>query len=209
MKFPEASFCSFCGNDRQHTFLLIQSGQVAICESCTGTCGQIIIEHFTGQAKKMATIRFEDGPKPAVEQDPDRAGGLPVVAGTRLTLAQLLAELAEGHALKEIADDQNLSFEDLAAALRELAQPSSDPPGGTHRMANPEPCVGPAENPDDRLRTGQTGGTGRASTNRERAEALLKRIEPLFPLNYWEPNITATIEEALTEAEARGRSGAI
>lgn len=284
MKHPEASFCSFCGRDRKHASLLIQAGPVAICESCTGLCSQIVVEHFTGLKVQLKTIRFEDGPQAAAE----------------------------------------------APAQHEPNQDSSAPPGGQHRMANPEPCVGPAENPDERLLTDQTGGTGRAddapwealmrwardpssnhmnrcvgpnhnendprpiliaewtlrpedraegddgawavtgigssyseaardlcknlglivkpkltpeemttiaaevradyraakaeaqkigaeldewsrtrakgpSTNRQRAQELLQRIRPLFPIEYWEPNITSAFEEALNEAEARGQ----
>lgn len=254
MKYPEASFCSFCGRERHLTALLIQSGAVAICETCTGQCGQIVIERFTGVKEKLKTIRFEDGPE-AVESDPERMGGVPVVAGTRYTLAQLLAELAEGHSLIEVADDQGLSFEACAAALRELAQSSSAPPGGLHRTANPELCVGTAENPDHRLRTENPAGRGELAAevpqltpeeraeialevrarhaaavaeakrisaeldeysrlragrpnvgNKERAQELIRLILPLFPREYWEPRITAILEEALDEAEARGRT---
>lgn len=56
-----------------------------------------------------------------IEIDPERAGGKPVIAGTRVTLAQILAELAEGHTLDEIAQDYSLSRDILAAALNELA----------------------------------------------------------------------------------------
>lgn len=191
MKYPEASFCSFCTKDRQHTSLLIQSGPVAICESCAGMCAQIVIEHFTGLKEKLKTIRFDDGPK-AVESDPERMSGVPVVAGTRYTLAQLLAELAEGHSLIEVADDQGLSFEACAAALRELAQSSSAPPGGTHRMANPEPCVGTAENPDHRLRTELTGGTGRA-------DALTPEEQQAIALG-----VREDVQAAVAEARAIG-----
>lgn len=56
-----------------------------------------------------------------IEQDPDRAGGKPVLQGTRFTVAQLLAELAEGRTLDELAQDAGLDRQVMVGALRELA----------------------------------------------------------------------------------------
>lgn len=45
---------------------------------------------------------------PEIEIDPDRAGGKPVIKGTRYTVAQLLAEIAEGDSIDDIALDMDL-----------------------------------------------------------------------------------------------------
>ena len=58
----------------------------------------------------------------AIEVDPCRVGGVPVIAGTRFTVAQLLAELTEPDAtVQSIALDYDLPREKLDEALEELA----------------------------------------------------------------------------------------
>ena len=57
-----------------------------------------------------------------VELNPGRYGGQPCIAGSRLPLAQLLAELAEGdRTLNAIARDFDLNPLICRAALGELA----------------------------------------------------------------------------------------
>ena len=47
----------------------------------------------------------------SVEVDPEKRGGVPVLRGTRLTLAQLLAEIADGRHVVEIASDFEIDLE--------------------------------------------------------------------------------------------------
>jgi uncharacterized protein (DUF433 family) len=49
----------------------------------------------------------------SVEIDPEIRGGVPVLKGTRITVSQILAEVAEDSKLSEIADDFNLDFNNL------------------------------------------------------------------------------------------------
>lgn len=53
--------------------------------------------------------------------DPDRMGSKPCVKNTRLTVAQLLAELAEGRTISEIANTFELEVELMRGVLDELA----------------------------------------------------------------------------------------
>ena len=52
-----------------------------------------------------------------VEVDPDRLGGIPVLKGTRFSVAQVLAELAEGRSVQEVADDFDLNHEHVSNLL--------------------------------------------------------------------------------------------
>jgi uncharacterized protein (DUF433 family) len=52
----------------------------------------------------------------AVEVDPRRRGGIPVLKGTRFTVGQTLAELAESEGVPEVAERCNLD----EATIREL-----------------------------------------------------------------------------------------
>ncbi len=57
----------------------------------------------------------------AIEVNPNRCGGSPTVKGTRFTIAQLLAELAEGQSYKEIAKNFNIDSTSIQNALNALA----------------------------------------------------------------------------------------
>lgn len=50
-----------------------------------------------------------------IERNPQKLGGVPVIKGTRISVAQILAELAEGLSIEEVAQDFNL---DLALVKR-------------------------------------------------------------------------------------------
>jgi uncharacterized protein (DUF433 family) len=56
-----------------------------------------------------------------VEIDVLKRGGVPVLKGTRFTVAQLLAELAEGRSTSEIAEDFELEGEVIKNVLENLA----------------------------------------------------------------------------------------
>jgi uncharacterized protein (DUF433 family) len=51
-----------------------------------------------------------------VEVDPERRGGIPVLRGTRFTVAQVLAELAETEGAEEVAENFDLE----ARVIRDL-----------------------------------------------------------------------------------------
>jgi uncharacterized protein (DUF433 family) len=53
-----------------------------------------------------------------VEVDPNKRGGIPVLLGTRFTVAQLFAEMAEGRSIQDIADDFDLELEGIKALLQ-------------------------------------------------------------------------------------------
>jgi uncharacterized protein (DUF433 family) len=56
-----------------------------------------------------------------IESDRDKSGGVPVIRGTRVKVAQLLAELAEGQDITEIAEDLDLDQETLSVIMKRLA----------------------------------------------------------------------------------------
>lgn len=53
--------------------------------------------------------------------DKQRMGGKPCIKNTRFTIAQLLAELADGKNAKEIAKDFNIDLKSIEETLHELA----------------------------------------------------------------------------------------
>jgi uncharacterized protein (DUF433 family) len=56
-----------------------------------------------------------------VEVDPGKCAGVPVFRGTRFTLSQLLAELADNRSLSEIAENFDLNMRLLKEFLRGLS----------------------------------------------------------------------------------------
>ncbi len=58
---------------------------------------------------------------PGITIDPERAFGKPVIAGTRVTAAQVLAWLAAGLSEVEIGTTHGLTTEQIRAALRYAA----------------------------------------------------------------------------------------
>jgi uncharacterized protein (DUF433 family) len=56
-----------------------------------------------------------------VEFDPDRYGGAPVLAGTRFPVSQVLAELAEGASIGDLAEDMSLDRAKLSQVLSILS----------------------------------------------------------------------------------------
>jgi uncharacterized protein (DUF433 family) len=57
----------------------------------------------------------------SVEIDPNRRGGVPVLKGTRFTVAQTLAELADSSGVPEIANEFDLDEETIRQLLYGLA----------------------------------------------------------------------------------------
>lgn len=58
---------------------------------------------------------------PSVEIDPNRLSGQPVLAGTRVSAAQILAELAENHTPEQIAKDLDIKPDLIQNLLTDLA----------------------------------------------------------------------------------------
>jgi uncharacterized protein (DUF433 family) len=59
---------------------------------------------------------------PGIETDRERCGGRPCVADTRVTVAQILAELAEGGTVRGVASDMDISHAMISLALRSLTK---------------------------------------------------------------------------------------
>ena len=62
-------------------------------------------------------------PTPLITSSPERLGGTPVFAGTRVPAQSLLDYLAGGHTLEEFLDDfPTVEREQAVGLLRELSQ---------------------------------------------------------------------------------------
>lgn len=53
-----------------------------------------------------------------VEVNPNKRGGIPVLKGTRFTVAQLFAELADGRSVIELAEAFELDLDNMKALLQ-------------------------------------------------------------------------------------------
>lgn len=60
-------------------------------------------------------------PKKFIDMNPDVCSGAPVVKGTRFTVAQFLAELADDRSVSEIADNFQLDKQALTNILQYLS----------------------------------------------------------------------------------------
>ena len=56
-----------------------------------------------------------------VEINPDKLGGVPVLKGTRISVAQVLAEIGEGQSVEAVADDFDLDVELVKRLVTGLA----------------------------------------------------------------------------------------
>ncbi len=82
-----------------------------------GGGGDVGIGEWLAERTAYASLVLRE----CVEVDPKRRGGIPVLKGTRFTLAQLLAELAEGRSLPRIAEDFELDLQTLEQFMRGLS----------------------------------------------------------------------------------------
>mgnify|MGYP001590735529 FL=1 len=57
----------------------------------------------------------------AIEEDPKRRSGVPVITGTRFTLAQLIAEIADGPAPHDFSTNFDQNEPIVRQALHELS----------------------------------------------------------------------------------------
>jgi uncharacterized protein (DUF433 family) len=73
---------------------------------------------------------------PGISMDPKVRFGRPCLAGTRLNVATVLAELASGSSVEELTSEYQLTREQVSTALRYAA----------HVAAHLPPAVGPDEN---------------------------------------------------------------
>ncbi len=56
-----------------------------------------------------------------IEVSPDKRSGIPVLKGTRLPVAQIIAELAENQRLSKIVEDYELDEDLLVQLLQEIS----------------------------------------------------------------------------------------
>ena len=56
----------------------------------------------------------------SIEVDPLRAGGKPVLKGTRFTIAQILSQIRDGDSIDDLASNLNLDKENIKLFFREL-----------------------------------------------------------------------------------------
>ena len=56
-----------------------------------------------------------------VEIDPNRACGRPVLRGTRFPIDQLIAEIAQTHGVREVAEDFDLDYQKVKRFLEVLS----------------------------------------------------------------------------------------
>ena len=62
-------------------------------------------------------------PYPLITADPDRMGGVPCIRDTRIPVATIVAEVADGMSSQEIQDAHpDLTGEDIVEALRFAAE---------------------------------------------------------------------------------------
>ena len=59
---------------------------------------------------------------PGIVSDPEILGGRPTVKGHRITVSQLMGQLAGGMTIREMQDDYNLRDEEVSALLAFAAQ---------------------------------------------------------------------------------------
>jgi uncharacterized protein (DUF433 family) len=74
-------------------------------------------EEWAAERVRYATLVLRE----CVEVDPDKRGGIPVIRGTRLTVAEIIAELAEGKTIREISTRRTVEEDKLRKVLESLA----------------------------------------------------------------------------------------
>ena len=58
----------------------------------------------------------------SIEIDPKRLSGKPTLKGTRISVAQILAQISEGDSIEDIAEDMSLDIEKLRKLFEELSR---------------------------------------------------------------------------------------
>ncbi len=79
----------------------------------------MLLEHeeWIAERTKQALLQL----RTCTEVNARKRGGVPVLKGTRFTLSQLLAEIAEGRSVAEIAEDFELDLAMIKQFLEGLA----------------------------------------------------------------------------------------
>ena len=99
----------------------INNSSRVVCEGWVATPisarRELADEEWVFQRVRYATLILRE----CVEVDPDKRDGIPVLRGTRFTLAQMLAQLAEGRSLPEIAKAFRLDENLMRQVLESLA----------------------------------------------------------------------------------------
>ncbi len=81
-------------------------------ESQLSTCDDWTIANLLNSVEAWDTC---------VETRTDKCGGVPVLRGTRFTIAQILAELAESGSVTDLAENFDLNPDDVSKALHALS----------------------------------------------------------------------------------------
>ena len=74
-------------------------------------------EEWLAERARYAILMLRD----CTEVNPKKRGGVPVLKGTRFTLAQILAEIAEGRSIVDLAEDFELDSELIKEFLEGIA----------------------------------------------------------------------------------------
>lgn len=74
-------------------------------------------DHWLVERMRYAARELSD----CVEINPGTLGGVPVLKGTRISVAQILAELGEGHSVEDISCDFELDAELVKKLVTGLA----------------------------------------------------------------------------------------
>lgn len=85
-------------------------------------------EHTGDQCATLLNAADDLEGAAGIERDPLRRGGLPVIAGTRFTIAQLIAELADGPGPRDFVERfDNQDLDAVISALRAVAREYDQP----------------------------------------------------------------------------------
>jgi uncharacterized protein (DUF433 family) len=84
------------------------------CPASVPESGPASHEEWLAERARYAVSMLRD----CTEVNPQKCGGVPVLKGTRLSLAQVLAEIAEGRSVSELAED----FELEPALIKEFLE---------------------------------------------------------------------------------------
>lgn len=74
-------------------------------------------EQWLAERTRQAALELHD----CVEVDANKLGGVPVLKGTRISVAQILAEIGEGQSIQAVADDFGLDVAQVRKLVTGLA----------------------------------------------------------------------------------------
>ena len=82
-----------------------------------GSVPSISTEQWLAERARQAALELRD----CVEVDANKLGGVPVLKGTRISVAQILAEIGEGQSIQAVADDFALDVAQVKKLVTGLA----------------------------------------------------------------------------------------